>query len=161
MKFTSIKPITKNSSFIFILFLLVITCAKETEENNSDINEEIFKDEELSAKTAMADLQKFNTTANNLLAITKTNLKSLQTKSKKTESEEERVAFLDTYIQSRNEYNELKDRLKTENEVFKRGLTTFNWQTELKYRKFKKSFYHDILELNNNLEDMIDEFQDN
>jgi hypothetical protein len=161
MKFTSMKPITKNSSFIFILFLLVITCAKETEENNSDTNEEIFKDEKVSAKTAMADLQKFNTTAYNLLAITKTNLKSLQTKSKKTESEEERVALLDTYIQSRNEYNELKDRLKTENEVFKRELTTFNRQTELKYRKFKNSFYHDILELNNNLEDLIDEFQDN
>lgn len=151
------KTITKNSSFIFVVFLILYTCAKETEETNSDTNEEIFKNENVESKTVNADWQKFNSTANNLLAITTTNLKSLEAKSKKTTNNEEKEALTYTYNQSKNEFNELKNRLEKENIKFSRELKIYNRQSEIKYRKFKNLFFHDILELNNNLEDILDE----
>ncbi|MDN3677818.1 hypothetical protein QWY90_10905 [Flavobacterium paronense] len=155
------KPITKNSSFILILFLLMLTCAKETEETNTNINEKIFKNEKVDAKTAMADWLKFNSTADNLLAITTTNLKSLQAKSEKALDKMEKEALTDSYKQTKNQFIELKNRLEKENIVFKKDLTTYNKQTEIKYHTFKNLFLHDILELNNNLEDILDEINSN
>lgn len=53
------KTITKNSSFILVVFLILYTCSKETEETNSATNDEIFKNENVESKTVMADWQYF------------------------------------------------------------------------------------------------------
>jgi hypothetical protein len=53
------KSITKNSSFIVVVFLILYTCEKETEETNSATNDEIFKNENVESKTIMADWQYF------------------------------------------------------------------------------------------------------
>lgn len=53
------KSITKNSSFILAVFLILYTCSKETEETNSATNDEIFKNENVESKTVMADWQYF------------------------------------------------------------------------------------------------------
>ena len=150
------KTITKNSSFILVIFLLLYTCAKETEESNSATNDEIFKNENLESKTVMADWQKFNSTANNLLAIATTNLKSLEAKIKKITNNEEKDALTYTYKKFKNEFNELKNRLENENTVFKRDLKKYNNELEIKNRTFKNIFLHDVIELNNNLEDIVD-----
>lgn len=151
------KPIAKNSSFIFIFFLLLYTCAKEGEETSFESEQEIIKIEKLDAKKASADWQKFNTTANNLLAITTTNLKSLLTKSRKAKNKTEKEAYIDNYNQSRNKFKELKNRLEKENIIFKSELHKYSQQTEIKNQTFKNLFLHDILELNNNLENILDE----
>ena len=150
------KTITKNSSFILVIFLLLYTCAKETEESNSATNDEIFKNENVESKTVMADWQKFNSTANNLLAIATTNLKSLEAKIKKITNNEEKDALTYTYKKFKNEFNELNNRLENENTVFKRDLKKYNNESEIKNRTFKNIFLHDVIELNNNLEDIVD-----
>lgn len=151
------KPIVKNSSLIFVLFLLLYTCAKESEETNTETEEENTINEKLDTKKALTEWQKFNDTAANLLAITNTNLKSLQVKTKNTQNKIEKEAFSDTYNQSKIEYIELKNRLAKANTDFKKELSKYNRQTEVKFRTFKNRFLHDILELNNNLEDIVDE----
>jgi hypothetical protein len=151
------KPIVKNSSLIFVLFLLLYTCAKESEEINTETEEENTPIEKLDTKKALTEWQKFNNTAADLLAITNTNLKSLQAKTKNTENKTEKEAFSDTYSQSKSEYIELKNRLVKANTAFKKELSKYNRQTEVKFRTFKNRFLHDIIELNNNLEDIVDE----
>ena len=150
------KSITKNSSFILVVFLILYTCSKETEETNSATNDEIFKNENVESKTVMADWQKFNSTANNLLAIATTNLKSLEAKIKKITNNEEKDALTYTYKKFKNEFNELNNRLENENTVFKRDLKKYNNELEIKNRTFKNIFLHDVIELNNNLEDIVD-----
>jgi hypothetical protein len=151
------KPIVKNSSLIFALFLMLYTCAKESEEINTESEEENTIIEKLDSKKALTEWQKFDDSAVDLLAITNTNLKSLLAKSENTENEIEKEAFSDTYSQSKSEYLELKNRLTIANANFKKELSTYNRQTEIKYRTFKNRFLHDILELNNNLEDLVEE----
>lgn len=150
------KTITKNSSFILVVFLILYTCGKETEENNSGTNEEIYKIENVESKKVLGDWQKFNSTANNLLAIATTNLKSLEAKINKIKNNEEKEALTITYKKFKNEFNELKNRLENENTVFTRNLKKNNNKSEIKQRTFKNIFLHDIIELNNNLEDILD-----
>ena len=150
------KTVTKNSSFILVIFLILYTCEKETEETNSATNDKIFKNENVESKTVMTDWQKFNSTANNLLSIAATNLKSLEAKSKKSINKEEKEDLTYTYYQFKNEFNELKNRLEKENKLFIRDLKIYDNETEIKDRTFKNIFLHDVIELNNNLEDIVD-----
>lgn len=155
------KSITKNSAVIFIFFLLLYTCAKEEEETNFESEQEIIKNENLDAKKATANWQRFNSTANNLLAITTTNLESLLTKSKKAKNKTEKETYINNYNDSKNKFNELKSRLEKQNILFKNDLHKYSQQTEIKYQTFKNLYLHDILELNNNLESLLEEINTN
>ena len=152
------KPIVKNSSFLFILFILAITCAKEKEENATEPSQETYQ-EVKAANKATAAWKKFNKTAESLLAITATNLKSLSAVREKTLIVDEQQSLFLIYIQSKNQYNELKNRLKNKNIAFKKDIINYNPETETKYRSFTSQFLNDIIELNNNLEDLIEEIK--
>ena len=151
------KPVAANNSFLLVLFLLLYTCAKETDEVTTEPEQDIIKTEKADSKKAWADWQKFNATATNLSAITVTNLKSLSAKSNKAKSKTEKESLAQIYNQSERDYKELKNRLNEANTDFKKDIATYNQQTEKKYITFKNAFLHDIIELNNNLEDIVGE----
>ncbi|RKS03619.1 hypothetical protein [Flavobacterium sp. 102] len=157
------KSITKNSSLLLVLFMLAYTCAKE--DSTSDTEEIIIDKDEVTFEhkktvaTATAEWKKFNTTAEKLLAITVSNLKSLSVMREKTLIVDEQESLFLLYTQSKNQYNELKSRLTRENLSFKKDIHNYNNQTEYRYRVFKNQFLTDILELNNNMEDILEEIQ--
>lgn len=150
------KPITKNSSFILILFMLAITCAKEKEENITEPNQETFQ-EVKAANKAAAEWKKFNSTAEKLLAITVTNLKSLSAIREKTLIVDEQQSLFLIYTESKNQYNELKSSLAIKNSAFKKDIVNYKPEAETEYRKFSNQFLNDILDLNTNLEDLVEE----
>ncbi|UPT71146.1 MAG: hypothetical protein M0D53_01650 [Flavobacterium sp. JAD_PAG50586_2] len=152
------KPITKNSSFIFIFFMLAITCAKEKEESTPDTNQETYE-EAKAANKAAAEWKKFNKTAESLLAITATNLKSLSAVREKTLIVDEQQSLFLIYTQSKNQYNELKSRLLNKNSTFKKDIINYKPETETKYRVFTTQFLREIVDLNNNLEDLVEEIK--
>jgi len=150
------RPITKNSSFILILFMLAVNCAKDKEESVTDIKQETYE-EVKSANKAASEWKKFNSTAEKLLAITATNLKSLSALRDKTLIVDEQQSLLLIYTQSKNQYTELKNQLANENIDFKKDILDYDQETERKYKQFANQFLNNILDLNSNLEDMIDE----
>jgi transcriptional/translational regulatory protein YebC/TACO1 len=152
------KPITKNSSFIFIFFMLAITCAKEKEESTTDTNQETYE-ETKAANKAVSEWKKFNKTAESLLAITATNLKSLSAVREKTLIVDEQQSLFLIYTQSKNQYNELKSRLANKNSTFKKDIINYKPETETKYRVFTTQFLREIVDLNNNLEDLVEEIK--
>jgi hypothetical protein len=152
------RPIAKNSSFILFLFMLAVTCAKDKEETTTESNPETYE-EVKAANKAAAEWKKFNGTAEKLLAITATNLKSLSAIREKTLIVDEQQSLFLIYTQSKNEYNELKRRLANENIAFKKDIVNYNEQNDSKYRAFTNQFLRDIIDLNNNLEDLVEEIK--
>lgn len=150
------RPITKNSSFILILFMLALTCAKEKEETITEPNQETYE-EVKAANKAAAEWKKFNKTAESLLAITATNLKSLAAIREKTLIVDEQQSLFLIYTQSKNQYNELKSSLANKNIAFKKDIINYSPETKTKYRAFTTQFLSDILDLNANLEDLVEE----
>ncbi|UPT69875.1 MAG: hypothetical protein M0D53_12120 [Flavobacterium sp. JAD_PAG50586_2] len=149
-------PISKNTSFMFILLILAITCAKEKDEPANESDQETI-DEVKTASKAATDWKKFNHTSEKLLAITATNLKSLSALHAKTLNVDEKDSLFLIYVQSNNEYLELKSRLAHENAAFEKDIIKYNPQSEIKYRAFKNKFFSDVLDLNANIEDTLDE----
>lgn len=152
------KPIAKNSSWIFILFILMYTCAKEKEEGVTNDTTETFEVVKASNKAA-AEWKKFNGTAEKLLAITATNLKSLAAVREKTLIVDEKQSLFLIHTQSKNQYNELKSRLAKENIAFKKDIVNYDRETQIKYTEFATQFLSEIIDLNNKLEDLIEEIK--
>lgn len=153
------KPITKNTSFILILFMLAITCTKDKEEaTDTQPNSETFEKIK-SANKAAAEWKRFNKTAEKLLAITETNLKSLAVVREKTLIVDEQQSLFLIYTQSKNQYKELKSRLANKNSAFKKDIINYSPEIEPDYRSFTTQFLRDILDLNNNLEDLVEEIK--
>lgn len=154
------KPIVKNSSFILILFALAFTCSKEKEEKNvNETNLETFEVVKAGSKAA-ANWKKFNSTAEKLMAITSSNLKSLAAIREKTLIVDEQQSLLLIYTENKNRYNELKINLADKNASFKKDIVNYDRESEAKYRQFADKFLSDILDLNNNLEDLIEEVKE-
>lgn len=148
------RPITKNNAFFFVLFLMLYTCTKENEETN--LNPEL-KTEKLDTKKAAAEWRKFNATTAYLSAITVTHLKSLLNKINASDNIKKKDSLTEIYRQSENEFNGLQSHLEEANTAFQKDLVVYNRQKEIKYRAFKNLFFHDIMELNNNLEELLEE----
>jgi hypothetical protein len=150
------KSIAKNSSFILILFTLAITCVKD--KNESGIESDYKTIEETQA---LMIWKKFNSTSEKLLAITATNLKSLSALRGKTPNVDEKDSLSFIYVQSNNQYLELKARLAHENSAFEKDVVNYNPQNEIRYRTFRNEFLSDILDLNTNIEDLLEEIDNN
>lgn len=152
------KPIAKNSSLLLFLFVLAITCTKEEEQPSTKPDYETL--EEMKAATrATIEWKKFNKTTETLFTITSTNLKSLSALHTKTLNGDEKDSVFLIYVQSNNQYLELKNRLARENAVFKKDIVNYNPQNEIKYRTFKNAFLSDVFDLNTNIEDVLDEIR--
>lgn len=136
--------------------MLALTCAKEKEETITEPNQETYE-EVKAANKAAAEWKKFNKTAESLLAITATNLKSLAAIREKTLIVDEQQSLFLIYTQSKNQYNELKSSLANKNIAFKKDIINYSPETKTKYRAFTTQFLSDILDLNANLEDLVEE----
>ena len=108
---------------------------------------------------ALSEWKKFNATADKLLRITATNLKSLSVVAKKTPMTAEKESLLLVYHQSEKDYKALKARLALQNKMFQEDIDSNILKSEEDYGVFKDLFTNDILELNNNLEDILEELQ--
>jgi hypothetical protein len=138
--------------------MLAATCTKDKEEIPAEPNQENFQETKAANKAAV-EWRKFNHTAEKLLAITATNLKSLAAVREKTLIVDEQQSLFLVYTQSKNQYNELKNRLTGRNVLFKKDIINYNPETATEYRVFSNKFLSDILELNNNLEDLLEEIK--
>lgn len=152
------KPIIKNSSLILVLFVFLYTCVSDKEEQPAAPEQEEQQTEKTNA-VALSEWKKFNATADKLVRITATNLKSLSVAAKKTPIAAEKESLLLIYHQSEKDYKALKARLALQNKMFQEDIDSNTLKSEEDYRVFKNLFINDILELNNNLEDILEELQ--
>ncbi|WP_284653238.1 hypothetical protein [Flavobacterium terrisoli] len=127
--------------------------------------EEKYEDEELSTEQttafaleeAEANWKRFMITADKMIAISETNLKSLESMINQDDNVNGNLKWKMVYNASEKHLNKLKEELESHNDDVVEGIKNSNLLQIRSNRDFPSKFLREIIELNNEMEDIIDE----
>jgi len=151
-----------NNVFSFSLFfLLVNTCAKDADEDQT-IDEETFirqmnRENRIEDRKAMAtaDWEAFMKEAHELMIITENNFKSLNSKIDKA-PDVQQVQLKISLRDSKNDFDHLKDSLQAHDILLRAALRNWDKKMIRQHNYFKKKFRNELVDINNRLEKAID-----
>lgn len=110
----------------------------------------------LTIEDAEANWGKFMKTATKMIAISETNLKTLEVKINSNDNTNENQDWKVAYNNNEQKFNELKNELECHNEDVLAALKNFDIVALKANKDFPPKFLHDIIEMNNTIEDILD-----
>lgn len=127
--------------------------------------EEVYEDEELSTEQtkgltleeAEANWNKFMITADKMIAISESNLKSIESMIDRDTNINGNLKWKMLYNKSEQQLNQLKEELACHNDDVIEGIKNSNLLQIKSNKDFPSAFLAKIVELNNEMEDVIDE----
>jgi hypothetical protein len=148
-----------RSLAIFLIMFLFILSGRMCSDK-----EEVYEEKSSPGQTegitideATANWKKFMVTADKMVAISENNLKSLESKIDDDTKINGNLKWKMLYNKSEQQLKQLKEELECHNDDVIDGIRNSNLLQITSNKDFPPQFLHDIVELNNEIEDVINE----
>jgi hypothetical protein len=143
--------------FIMSLFILLGRMCSDKEEVYEDEELPSGQTKALTIEEATTNWKRFMVTADKMVAISEHNLKSLESMIDRDTNVNGNQKWKVLYNKSEQQLNQLKEELECHNDDVIDAIKNSNLLQIKSNKDFPPKFLHEIIELNNEMEDVIDE----
>lgn len=149
----------KSFTILFSMFFFALLGQMCNGKDEKYEDEELPPDQtsSLTLKEAENKWKKFRVTADKMIIISESNLKSLDLKINNEESVNGNLQWKAFYNKSEQKFKQLKDELEYHDKEINEALKNADLQQINANKDFPQRFLLDIMELNNEMEDIIEE----
>lgn len=140
---------------LLLVTLMSTRCAKDSDDLNID-EDQAYLDllHNQSPEKTTSDWNTFHKTADNLVAIAESNLKSLSLRNNRKKEDSE-AGLEEIYAKCDYDLTDLKEQLQRRDEGFARELNDYDGSSASANNAFKNKFLQEIADLNTTMEGLI------